>query len=655
MRSCGIVLLLALLLGPIPSVTAASSGPSSWPGFQIIMWQAKSARQYKALRNLGVTAARVQADRVGETPASARQKVSPIIEAGLRPYVENIATDFYSAYHRWFPNKPVNAPFVALQKAIAANPNDRSVFIRHPSLSDPRALAGIKKRITGIVRIYAPHHPLFFDLGDETGIADLSAAWDFDCSAASLSGMRRWLKREYGTLGALNREWGTHFGRWHDMVPPTTTETMMRTDGNYAAWSDFKSWMDVAFASAFKAGADAVHAGAPWARAAVEGAQMPGWGGYDYTRLAPAVDVMELYDAGESLNLAGTFNHQLIRLMTVNWSRADALHRSWREFLRGVRGMVVWDPNDRFVNPDGSLGPDGRIAAPFLAAMREPAATLIMTSRPVRAPIAVLYSPESYRLQWLLDHRAMGASWTRLGSEDQNADNAVRAARRRVLGLLNRLGVSPHFVSETQIAAGRLEQAQDKIVILPQTLALSAKAAEAIRAFVRAGGILVAEGQTGLFDGHGRRLAQPRLSELLDGLKPRAISLSSDDAIATRQLTRILKAGAISPEVTIAHGTGGSAAGIEHYFYRNGSLAILALLADPAADQGPRNSTARLFLRHAAYIYDIRAKRFLGHVKEMSVVAESTVPTVLALSATPLSAETCESLLHWQTCVSPPN
>ena len=305
---------------PIPSALAAPSGPPPWPGFQIIMWQTKTARQYQALRILGVTAASVQADRAGETPASATQKVFPIIQAGLRPYVENIATDFYSAYHRWFPDKPNNAAFLALQRTLAANPGDKSVFIRRPGLSDPRALGRIKKRLTDIVRIYAPYRPLFFDLADETGIADLSAAWDFDFSASSLSGMRLWLKEQYGTLAALNREWGTHFARWRDVMPPTTTETMMRTDENYAAWSDFKSWMDVAYARAIKAGAQAVHAGAPWARAAIEGAQMPGWGGYDYTRLAPAVDVMELYDAGESLDLAQAFNPRLITLMTVNWA-----------------------------------------------------------------------------------------------------------------------------------------------------------------------------------------------------------------------------------------------------------------------------------------------------------------------------------------------
>ena len=644
------ILLFGVLLALISSVDTAPAAPKRWPGFQIIIWQTKTARQYQALRALGVTAARVQADRDHETPASARQKVSPIIQARLRPYVENIATDFYSAYHRWFPGKPVNAPFLALQRAIAANPADKSAFVRRPAFSDSRALGHIKKRLASIVRIYAPYRPLYFDLADETGIADLSAAWDFDFSASSLSGMRLWLKRQYGALSALNKEWGTQFARWRDVVPPTTTQTMMRTDENYAAWSDFKSWMDVAYAKAIKVGTEAVHSRAPWARAAIEGAQMPGWGGYDYARLAPAVDVMELYDAGQNLDLAQAFNPQLIALTTINWSQPDTLHRSWREFLRGVRGMVLWDPNDRLVNPDGSLGPDGRVAAQFIAEMQENPANLILASRPVRAPIAVLYSSTSYRLQWLLDHRAMGASWAQLSSEDANADNAVRAARRRVVGLLDRLGVSPHFINENDITSGQLKRMHDRIVILPQSLALPTNAAEAIRQFVSSGGTLVSEGQIGLFDGHGRRLEQPLLSKLLDGTHRRAILLSSDDAVAFGQLTQILKSTKITPEVQfVAPGRDGLN-GIERYLYRNGPLTILALLGHSAGEEASKRNTAQLSLAEPAYIYDVGTKSFLGRTKGISVLVDVNIPTVLVVSATPLSTETCKSSLRWQKC-----
>lgn len=53
--------------------------------------------------------------------------------------------------------------------------------------------------------------PLFYNLADEAGIADLAAAWDFDFSPASLAGFRAWLRTQYRDLNALNRQWSTSF------------------------------------------------------------------------------------------------------------------------------------------------------------------------------------------------------------------------------------------------------------------------------------------------------------------------------------------------------------------------------------------------------------------------------------------------------------
>ena len=179
-----------------------------------------------------------------------------------------------------------------------------------------------------------------------------------------------WLKGQYGTLGALNREWGTHFTRWQDVVPSTTTKAMARSDENYASWSDFKEWMDVAFARAIAAGTKAVHAGAPWARSAIEGAQMPGWGGYDYSqpRARRGRDGDVRFRRTISA-IAQSFNPRLVVLTTSGWAKPDAEHQAWREFLRGARGMVLWDDKDQFVDPDGSLGPRGRAASSFFSAM----------------------------------------------------------------------------------------------------------------------------------------------------------------------------------------------------------------------------------------------------------------------------------------------
>src|SRR5262249_16239849 len=176
------------------------------------------------------------------------------------------------------------------------NPDDESVFVREPGFHDPAWQQRIRDRLIATVREQQPFRPLYYSLGDETGIADLTAFFDFDLAPGSLAGMRQWLPQTYGSPGALNAEWGTFFARWEDVRPETTRQAMRRTDDNFAAWADFKAWMDIAFARALRMGTDAVHAGDPAALAAIEGVQIPGWGGYDYTRIVDAVDAMELAD-----------------------------------------------------------------------------------------------------------------------------------------------------------------------------------------------------------------------------------------------------------------------------------------------------------------------------------------------------------------------
>ena len=102
---------------------------------------------------------------------------------------------------------------------------------------------------------------------------------------------------------------------------------MRRSDDNFAAWADFKAWMDVAFARALRMGTDAVHAADPSALAAIEGVQIPGWGGYDYSLLVDAVDVMELDD----LPLAHSLNPHLITLTTSFGGDPEDIHAIWRD------------------------------------------------------------------------------------------------------------------------------------------------------------------------------------------------------------------------------------------------------------------------------------------------------------------------------------
>ena len=81
-----------------------------------------------------------------------------------------------------------------------------------------------------------------------------------------------------------------------------------------------------------------MHRADPTALAGLEGGQIPGWGGYDYSLLAPAVDVMEIYDEGNAVELARAFHPNLVSLRTSFGTGPREVHAAWRHLLRGGRG-----------------------------------------------------------------------------------------------------------------------------------------------------------------------------------------------------------------------------------------------------------------------------------------------------------------------------
>ncbi|HUB12568.1 MAG TPA: alpha-amylase family protein [Acetobacteraceae bacterium] len=591
----------------ILNVSVAAADP--WPKYQIIEWQPRNPAQLATLKRIGVDAAAVIADRDG-TGTPLPMQTAPLIQAGFHWYIENAATDFYSAYHRWTPGKPGNWRFIELQKRYRADPNDLTALMRDPSLSDPVWQAHIDARLTAIVHQEQRFHPLFYSLGDETGIADLSAFWDFDFSRESLAGMRAWLRRQYPSLAALNAEWGTDFRDWGAVRPETTIQAMHRTDGNFAAWADFKTWMDVAFAAALRRGTDAVHAADPHALAVIEGAQMPGWGGYDYTRLARAVDVMEIYDMGDSLPIARSFNPRLIALTTSFGARPSDIHAIWRELLRGTRGLVLWDDNNSIVQPEGTLGQRGKVYAALFAELHR-IAPLLIAATPHEDPVAILYSPASFRTQWMLDQQPKGDAWIERGAATELEDDAFRTALRGYVTSLSQLGLQPHFVSAAMLPALR-----DKALILPDTLALSPADAKAIAGFAARGGVVIADRQPGWYDAHSRRLPQPALPPGIARL------VAPDDRTALSAL--LSQAGVAAPIRFTA-----PQMDVEMHTFAAGTRTIVAL---QRSSPGEGNEAVELTLPQRMLVTDLRRGVALGRWQKLTVTLGPIEPAILQIA-----------------------
>lgn len=559
------------------------------------MWQNHGPAALAGARRLGVTAGLIPGVRAA-VPAQALAgeltgEAAVPQAAGLGFYVENIATDYYAAYHRWQPDRPVTWLFDQAQARHQADPADASVFVRSPSLSSTADFAPVAARLEAHARALGAT-PLFYNLADEAGIADLTAAWDFDTGAASLAGFRGWLRLQYGSLAALNAEWGSAFTDW-DAVQPVLTDAALRVaDGNFAAWSDFKAWMDTAFANAVRAGTAAVHAAAPGARAGLEGAQAPGWGGYDYTRLAGATDVMEVTSDESAQRIALAMNPELITLQTFVLGSDPA--ELWRAALDGYRGTVLWDPDAALVRPDGSPGPQAAALTRVFAALNGAPGQAWRAAAPRIDPVAILYSPASQRVRWILDRQAdaaTGADWSRRRSETELEDNAVRAATRAAVDGLAHLAVQPRWLSPAMLEGGALAENAVKLLILPHTLALSDNEVAAIRRFAAAGGTVLADMAPGGYDGHGRRRAELPLGH--------AVTLAP--GLPRDRLAAAIASAGIAPGPHLTLPGGAPANGATLRVRQADGVAVLGVMADAAAP----DRTVVLTLPRPALVRDL--------------------------------------------------
>lgn len=587
------------------------------------MWQEHTPAEVAGLARLGFTATKLRGTGGIIDPSELAERQA----SGLPWYVENIATDFLSPYHRYTPGKPVTWLFEAAKARRRSDPSDISVFFREPGLSDPVWLATIEARLEKVVRAQAPFRPLFYNLADEPGIGDLAAAWDADVSPTSLSAMRQWLRTQYPDLAALNRQWGTAFADWSAVVPELTDAAMQRTDDNYSAWADFKAWMDVAFARALRTGTEAVHRADPTALAALEGGQTPGWGGYDYSLLAPAVDVMEIYDHGNAAELARAFKPGLIQLRTSYTRGPREHHAAWRHLVRGGRGMIVWDGEGDVVDANGDPGARGEDIRDLVRSLRV-VAPVLMASAPAPDAVAVLYSHASFRTRWMLDQRVRGAAWSDRSAAREYEDNAWRASRRQVLQRLAEIAVQPRLVSSAMVEEGVLRADGLRVLILPHAIALSQREVDEIAAFAGRGGVVLADTEPGVFDEHSRR----RLTPLPEGLValPEVMMLQGgeSDPHALATLRALLETAGVRPRAELRGADGLHATGLDVQWLRSDGSTILALQS-----LSPWRTPGQVKVRLAApaAVEDLRRPGPSEHLQEIAVTVEPIAPTILRL------------------------
>jgi hypothetical protein len=388
------------------------------------------------------------------------------------------------------------------KKELYKRTGDKKFLRRTPSFNDPDFLKSLADIVRASARNKSRYNMDYYFVGDEGSLTSYGDAVDFDWSPNALEEFRGWLKQEYGSLAALNKEWRTNFTDWRLVVPFTTQEA--RTSRNFAPWADHRTFMEITFARAYQIARAAAIEGDPDAHIAVSGTQATNaYDGADWSRLDRVIDDFLSYDGGNQWDMHRSFAKPdaMIGFWTGYGSRGLAVQNAiWTAAIHNVlHPNIFWMYS--FLNPDMTYSASARDMGRAFTSLRfEGVGKLLMESVRQQDGIAVYYSMPSVHAASILGYHQ------RSSDDDDEAPDKARlsfaANRDGWVRTIKDLGLQFDFVSSEDVARNQLSNEKYKVLILPLSFALGENEVKNIEAFVSQGGVVIADVAPGWMDEH---------------------------------------------------------------------------------------------------------------------------------------------------------
>ncbi len=357
------------------------------------------------------------------------------------------------------------------------------------------------------------------------------------------------LEKQMGPLDQANARWGG-LGSWNAPNKPTTFKTWGQVAAflnryfkelgeitstrhwNVSPWCDFRNFMDETFADGVKRAADICKAEDPYALCATEGGQCPfAYGWYNYEQVVRAIDVIEPYNIGNNVEVIRSLNPAVIMISTHGFGgfkakpgealsekerteQKRAIRPIWWGLFHRHNAALIWDDNEaanEFVDMStGQLTTSADTFSGIFHELRAGIGKLTINSKRKHDGIAIHYSQASIQVHWLLDNLKYAREWMLKSGGD--SDSICVAVRNSWTKLVEDLALQYNFVGKQRIEAGDLSSGEYKVFIMPQSIAVSVEEVQQIRAFVQAGGTLVADYRAADLDGHGRDIGGAKVA-----------------------------------------------------------------------------------------------------------------------------------------------
>ncbi len=402
----------------------------------------------------------------------------------------------------------------------------RDLLVRPFSLADPDTIAALKDELRANIGVTKKGLVYAYAFDDEISLGSFNTPAEVDVHPRSVAWYRAWLSARYGTIARLNEAWGASYASF-DAVQPVSFEDVRRSasgppfsNWNLSRWMEWRHFMDYQFAQALADLTRYANRQDPKIPAGFVGGQQPSaYGGYDYSLLSRSVQWMEGYD-----DLLRSFwnrpRRPHVRTLFLGSSAKRNSWMLWERLAHGHQATIAWPEGWMRDNPATGrreLSPRVRELIPTFKEVQGPTGEFILNPDTYldTDPIGLYYSHPSIRAGWAIDAIPHGSTWPNRSSSLDD-DNLTSGWLRRSWGrLLRDLGYQYEHISYLDVQEGKIDLPKRfKVIILPQTIALSDREAAALRQFVAQGGVLVADSLCGLLTETGRG----RKEGVLDGL-----------------------------------------------------------------------------------------------------------------------------------------
>jgi len=363
----------------------------------------------------------------------------------------------------------------------------------------------VQSYVDEIVNKFIPtrqHGVFVYSLGDEIVVRGSCT------SDHCLSAYRRYLREQYGDISSLNASWGTNYSSFDEVQltkADDNNEAEALRSGNFPRWFDRQAFQSYNFCKLCERFGKAFRNMDPQSRCGFEGAGTFG-GADDLDGFVRFNTFWTPYPGAADEVLRSVAPRDFPRSNWMGYTK-DAntlLEKYWRMITRGC-DSVWWWRWEALGQFHGWLSPT---LDPFPAVqellrdtriVREGLGDLLLTSEMQTDGIGILYSlPSAYAAKVQVS--------TTYGSYEGNHvafHNAVRE-----------LGLNFRYFTDRQMRLQEVDLSKFKVILLPMTEALSSQEAEMLRAFVRNGGLLIADIRPAIYDGHVKPLTSGQLDDV---------------------------------------------------------------------------------------------------------------------------------------------